>query len=296
MKGTGLGNDWESEKIARIDLAQAVSLQDFRQLYHLQHLVVNGINWEYLASGEGDETILFLPGLAGAYDIWWQQITALQDRYRIISVTYPAVSGLREMARGLLAILEQEDVDRATVVGSSLGGYLAQYLLAAHPGRVERAVFGNTYANCELIRQRYRLAGAALPRAPEWLVMAILRASYRLLIYPTSRHMDSVLEYLIELTDGRMSKAQIESRYLNVVEPFLIPDPSTLNTPLLILESDNDPMIEPRVQEDIRRTYPTASVYTFHNAGHFPYLVVPQEYLQVLTIILEGKKREGGRG
>src|SRR3972149_4849847 len=93
---------------ARVDPAQATSLLDFRQRYPPQHLAVNGVDWEYLALGEGDETILFLHGLAGSFDIWWQQIEALKDRYRVISPTYPAVSCLQELAQGMLAILAEQ--------------------------------------------------------------------------------------------------------------------------------------------------------------------------------------------
>jgi pimeloyl-ACP methyl ester carboxylesterase len=272
---------------ARVDPAQATSLLDFRQRYPPQHLALNGVDWEYLALGEGDETILFLHGLAGSYDIWWQQMEALKDRYRIISVTYPAVSSLQALAQGLLTILNDKRVARASVVGSSLGGYLAQYLMAVHPERVARAVFGNTYADKDPIERKYGIAGALLPYAPQWLVMAVLRAGYRLLIYPSSRHLHLVLAYLCEQTHRRTSKAQIEGRYRCVVEPFPLPDPAAGNIPLLILESDNDPLIDPPVREDIKRTYPAAAVHTFHNAGHFPYLVVPMEYLRVLEAFLQ---------
>ena len=71
--------------------------------------------------------------MTGAYDIWWQQMEALQDEYRVISVTYPAVDSLEEMEQAVMAILEAEGVEHFYVVGSSLGGYFAQYLVARHP-------------------------------------------------------------------------------------------------------------------------------------------------------------------
>ena len=278
---------------ARVDPAQVTSLLDFRQLYPPQHLVVNGVNWEYLALGEVGMPILFLHGLAGAYDIWWQQMEALKDRYRVVSVTYPAVRSLQELAQGLLAILDEKRVEKASVVGSSLGGYLAQYLVGVYPERVERAVFANTYADKDPIERKYGFSGALLPYAPEWLVMAVLRAGYRLLVYPTSRHLPLVLAYLCEQTYGRMSKAQIHGRYRGVVERFPLPVPAAVDIPLLILESDNDPLIDPPVREDLKQAYPAAAVHTFHNAGHFPYLVVPVEYLRVLEAFLEDQSCSG---
>jgi pimeloyl-ACP methyl ester carboxylesterase len=271
---------------AQVDFTQAASLTGFRQEYPPQHLLVDGVDWEYLALGEGPQTVLFLHGLAGAYDVWWQQMLALKDDYRVISVTYPAVDSLEGLAQGILAILDKENVDKASLVGSSLGGYLAQYLLAVHPERVERAVFGNTYADKDFILEEYGLVGGLLPYTPEALVMAVLRASYRWMIYPSSQDSPLVLSYLTEQTFGRTGKAHIESRYRTVIEPFISPDPAALGIPVLILESDNDPLISLAAREDLKATYPNAAVHTFHGVGHFPYLVVPDQFLQVLEDFL----------
>jgi pimeloyl-ACP methyl ester carboxylesterase len=191
------------------------------------------------------------------------------------------------LAQGLLAILDEQGVDKATLVGSSLGGYLVQYLVAVHPERVARAVLGNTYADKDAIERKFGFAAALLPYAPEWLVMAVLRASYRLVIYPTSRRSPVLQKYLSHPNQKGLSKSQIEGRYQCVIERFSLPDQVAGNIPLLILESDNDPLIDPPVREHIRQTYPAATVYTFHDAGHFPYQVVPQEFLSVLETFLE---------
>ena len=49
-------------------------------------------NWDYLLIGEGSKTLLFLHGMGGAYDIWFQQIEALADSFHIISLTLPEVN------------------------------------------------------------------------------------------------------------------------------------------------------------------------------------------------------------
>ena len=75
------------ELYAKVDADKVASLQAFRAAHPPQHLKVGGVTWEYAAFGQGTETILFLHGMTGAYDIWWQQMDALQSEYRVISVT-----------------------------------------------------------------------------------------------------------------------------------------------------------------------------------------------------------------
>jgi len=103
------------------------SLQAFRKNHALKHIELDGTSWNYVVVGNGNETILFLHGMAGAFDIWWQVIEALRDRFKIISVTYPIAGSLEELSRGIMAVLEKESVSGFNVGGSSMGGYSAQY-------------------------------------------------------------------------------------------------------------------------------------------------------------------------
>lgn len=270
------------EVYARVDPTLVASLQTFRAAHPPQRLDVNGVKWNYVSFGQGDETILFLHGMTGAYDIWWRVMDELQTEYRVISVTYPAVNTLEEMATAVLAILDREGVDRANLVGTSLGGYFAQYLVANHPDRVARAVFSNTFPPNDLIKEKNGTIGSLIPFLPEWLVLDVLRGSFVNSLYPTSGNDELTLAFLMELSYGRVSRAQVAGRYRGVVEKFIAPDPDRLGIPVMIIEADNDPLVEPILREQLKTTYPTAVVHTLSGVGHMPYLAHPEPYAQFL--------------
>jgi len=211
------------ELYAKVDAETVRSLQEFRETHPLRTLDLHGVKWEYLTLGDGPETILFLHGMTGAYDIWWQQIDALQDKYRVISVTYPAVDSLEEMEQGVLAILDAEGVEQFYVVGSSLGGYYVQYLVARHPQMILGAIFANTFPPNDILAENNKTIGTLLPYLPEWLVMNVLSGSMRESVYPASDNSELVLAFGLEQTYGRMSKAQVLGCYRCVVEPFEAP-------------------------------------------------------------------------
>lgn len=268
---------------ARVDPAIINSLQSFRQANPPQRLQVDGATWEYISIGQDQETVLFLHGMTGAYDIWWQQIEALKGQYRIISVTYPPLQSLGELETGVLAILEKEGVREFNLVGTSLGGYFAQYLIARHPEKVQRAVLSNTFPPNDLIAEKNRTLGMILPYLPEWLVLSVFRSNFQQTIYPTSGNDELTLAFLNEIGYGRMSKAQLVGRYYCVIEKFTAP---TSTMPVMIIESDNDPLVELTLREQLKVTYPNATVYTFAGAGHFPYLNRAQEYTRLLLDFL----------
>jgi pimeloyl-ACP methyl ester carboxylesterase len=258
----------------------------FREAYPLQTIDVSGVTWEYVSLGEGSEVILFLHGMTGAYDIWWQQMEDLQDEYRLISVTYPAVDGLEEMEQSVMAILDAEGLEQFHVVGSSLGGYFAQYLVARHPERIQSAVFANTFPPNDILAESNKTIGALLPYLPEWLVMNVLSGSIRESVYPASGSSELVLAFGLEQTYGRMSKAQVVGRFHCVIDPFEAPGVAALGIPVMIIEADNDPLVEPILREQLKQTYPLAVVHTLSGVGHFPYLNEAEIYTQLLTDFL----------
>ncbi len=279
------------EIYARVDDETARSLQAFRRDLPIQQLKVDGAKWDYVTIGQGDQTILFLHGMAGAYDIWWQVLKSLKDQYQVLSLTYPPVEGLEALARGIEGILEQEGLSQTNVVGSSLGGYLAQYLVARHPNRIMRAVFANTFPPNNVIAGNTKLAGKFLPFLPAPLLMYGLRQNTERRLYPASGNSEILRAYLLEQYSGAMSKAQFLARYHCVIDSFDVPDPKGLGIPVLILEADNDPLVDKSLRDMLRDTYPTASVHTLQGVGHFPYLNAPDTYASLLRSFLTSDLR-----
>lgn len=272
-----------AEVYAQVDEATAVSLQTFRQEHAPQQLEVDGETWEYTVFGEGAQTVLFLHGMTGAYDIWWQVMENLAADYQVMSVTYPPVDSLAGMAEGVTAVLDAEHIESVNLVGSSLGGYFSQYLVANYPDRVETAVFANTFPPNDIIAEENKTLGGLLPIIPEWAVMGVLKGSAEDSLYPAAGNSELVRAYVLEQAFGRMSKAQFLARYHAVIDPFAPPDLAALGIPAMIVEADNDPLVAQTLREMLKATYPEAAVHTLHAVGHFPYLNEPEQYTELLT-------------
>jgi pimeloyl-ACP methyl ester carboxylesterase len=276
-----------SEIYEKVDVTIVTALESFRKTYPPQQIDVNGATWSYLVTGEGDHTILFLHGMTGSYDIWWQQIENLRDRFRIVTLTYPPVNSLQELSNGVIKILDTAQIEKVNLVGSSLGGYFAQYLVANYPARIERAVFANTFPPNTLIAEKNQTLGRLLPLMPEWIVMSFLRKSTENDIYPAAGHSELVKAFLLEQSYGMMTKDQFVARYHCVIDFYQAPDPDALGIKVMIIEADNDPLVEKSLRDQLKQTYPSATVQTLHQLGHFPYLNQPELYTDLLLQFFE---------
>ena len=276
----------EFEEIYPYEDSVRTSLLSFRKA-KLKKIENDGIIWEYYYSDNGSkgETILFVHGMGGAYDIWWQQIESLKDKYNIISITLPPVNTLKAATEGLVAVLDYEKIAKTHVVGTSIGGYIAQYLMYHYPSRISKVVLGNTFPPNDIYINENKNLRKILPLIPEWVIMYLFRKNASEKIIPASENSKLVESYLHEQYYGYMSKKQFIGRFDIVLEYFELkqnPDTEMKIIPKLIIESDNDPQVKEVLREKLKMQYPEAEVFVFHEKGHFPYLNQPQKYTQVL--------------
>jgi pimeloyl-ACP methyl ester carboxylesterase len=106
---------------------------------------VNGTRLHYETKGRGPVVVLLHGGLVDSRQ-WDDQMTPLSRRFRVVRYDLrgygrsDAPSGHFSHIDDLRALLDVLDIERATVVGLSLGGIVAADFALEYPQRVERLV------------------------------------------------------------------------------------------------------------------------------------------------------------
>jgi pimeloyl-ACP methyl ester carboxylesterase len=109
--------------------------------------------------GDGPPVVL-LHGLACGQRMWFHQVRALRSRFRVITYdqrghggtdTPAAANGYSAalLARDLVGFLDALEIERAAIVGFSLGGGPALALAASQPHRVSRLVLADVGAGAD---------------------------------------------------------------------------------------------------------------------------------------------------
>jgi pimeloyl-ACP methyl ester carboxylesterase len=99
------------------------------------------------------EAVLLLHGQPGGAADWAGVVARLPDHTEPVALNRPGWDGasravdLAGNAEAALAALDARGIDRAVVVGHSLGGAIAAWLAATHPGRVTALVLAAPAAN-----------------------------------------------------------------------------------------------------------------------------------------------------
>ncbi|WP_254536491.1 alpha/beta fold hydrolase [Halomarina litorea] len=118
----------------------------------LAHVTVgDGTDLYYQDVGEGPPVVL-VHGFSTNHLSWWQQIPTIARRYRCLAVDQRRFGlsadeggrGVAAFADDLLALLDALGIERAALVGHSMGGWSVASLATRHPDRVAALVLSAT--------------------------------------------------------------------------------------------------------------------------------------------------------
>jgi len=118
---------------------------------------VNGINMYYEVQGKGVPLVM-IQGFGGNHQAWFFQTPIFRKYYKVIIFDNRGIgrSGrssesytIRTMADDVIGLMDYLGIDKAHVLGLSLGGIVAQEIAISYPERVIKLVLGSTLAGSE---------------------------------------------------------------------------------------------------------------------------------------------------
>lgn len=251
-------------------------------------LKVARLNWRVIeTSGRKNSPILImLPGTLGTAAIFADAMQALGTRVRMVSVTYPQIDDITRLADALAALMDKLGIARASILGSSLGGFLAQHFAARHEARVDQLILGNTLWDPTVTRRVVgRMPVAQLraqpPRMHRDMVVNSVRA------WPETDPLTPGLKALLIDSGTRLLSARaMKARVLAVQAAPAVPRLTMANERITIIDCADDPLLPRPVQDSVVQRYPGARHVRLSGGGHYPYVIRAREYNAIIEQVL----------
>ncbi|MGE5536505.1 MAG: alpha/beta fold hydrolase [Acidobacteriota bacterium] len=266
----------------------------------MPHLTTDdGVKLYYEETGSGIP-IIFVHEFAGDYRSYELQMRYFGQRYRCIAYNargYPPSDvpkdGERysqERARDdIRAVLDALKLDKAHVVGLSMGGFAALHFGFTYPDRARSIVVaGCGYGAAPDKRAQFAEEAEAAARQFETQTMAKAAEAYGL--GPTRVQFQNKdprgwREFVEQLRQHSTEGSALTMRGVQKRRPSLfdlVDKMKTMTVPTLIMTGDEDwPCLEPGLL--MKRTIPTAALVVMPNAGHTINLEDPAAFNQHIS-------------
>jgi 3-oxoadipate enol-lactonase len=219
-------------------------------------------------------------------------VPALAERYRVIAFDNrgigesdkpPGPYTARAMAEDSLQVLDEAGVRRAHVLGASLGGMIAQELVAAQPARVDRLVLCCTHPGVAV--------GYAMPEVTVRLFMEAgsldpADALHRFVVNALGESPSP--ELVEELYRGRLANPPGQDGWQAQAAAgmtFAGVD-GAITAPTLIVTGTADNVVDPRNSDVLAERIPGARLERLEGLGHLFWWEAPESFVRIVTEFL----------
>ena len=236
---------------------------------------VGGHALRVASDGRGPPDFVCLHGLVDSLAIWERLAPGLGARGRVVRIDQRGHGGSEappgpyqreDLAADVVAVLDALEVERAVLVGHSMGGIISMTTALANPGRVAGLVLLGTASQCtERVADWYeRIAVAGETDGNDGLVRAIYGKNSR-------RRIEGDAQGIAWVT------RTLKSLHGDPLTPKL----ATIACPALLLVGSEDPM-GPKASEIIAQALPDAALHVLPGLGHWTHVEAPDAVLAAL--------------
>jgi 2-hydroxy-6-oxonona-2,4-dienedioate hydrolase len=239
----------------------------------------------YLHAGDRTKpTLIMLHGITGHAEAYVRNLRAHAEHFSCWAIdfighgysskpTHPLE--IKHYVDQLVHFMDAIGVDRVSLTGESLGGWVAARFAADHPDKVDRVVLntmGGTMANPEVMKRIYTLSMAAA-QDPTW---ERVRARLEWLMADPTMVTDDLIRTRqaifqqpdwLAACEANMALQDPEIRRRNMLSDETL---AGIKAPALVLWTTKDPSGPVAEAERIAGQIPNARLAVMDNCGHWP--------------------------
>lgn len=235
--------------------------------------------------GRGDPVVL-IHGHPFDRRMWAPQLEELSDELRLLAPDLPGYGAsapvspkitMRELADGVLGLLDAVEIGRATIVGLSMGGLVAMELGLAHPERVAGLVLAATTAAPVTEEEAEARRTQAMEIEHTGMLTPALEMAKRLFGPDARRNPELVAAVFTMMvsTPPAGAAAALRGRAERPDYSSLLPG---LCVPALVIVGDHDSWAPRAVTDQLMASLPDAELLRLPGAGHLPNLEDPERF------------------
>jgi 3-oxoadipate enol-lactonase len=262
---------------------------------------INKVKLSYFDEGpKGAQVLLFIHGFPLNKSMWHSQIAALQTTCRVIAydVRGHGDSALGEeeysialFVKDLLAFMDALQIEKVTLCGLSMGGYIALNAVLNHPKRFEALVLCDT--NCmadtpEGVEKRMKTIQNIKAEGLE----NYANESIKSLFAPVSfQHRTAEIASVRKMVLGTSQLAVFRTLRALASREETCSRLSEIQIPTVVLVGNEDKITPPAAAERIHNGIANSSLVVLQDAGHLSNLENPSRFNEVIaTLVTNGDR------
>jgi pimeloyl-ACP methyl ester carboxylesterase len=258
--------------------------------------------YEEVSPPDPGATVLLLCGIGAKRQGWYKQLGVLGKRFRTLAIDYRDVGDsdaatepytIAELADEVAGLARELDISHASLIGISMGGFIALELALRRPELVDKLILvvtsagGATHVSTSAEIMRLMLPGAG----EEVETGAGARRVCAAVAAPrfAERHPEEI-DAFVAIARHRPMTRDAYLRQLQACRAHDVSDRlGRIRAPTLVLHGDVDPLVPLANGQLLAERIPGARLVVYEDTGHIPEVERADEFNRDLIAFVEGR-------
>lgn len=277
-------------------LVLLTALTAFGQAPQEKTAMVFGAKISYVEAGDATKpTVILLHGLGANVASWQFNIPVLAQKYHVVALDQigfgksdrPALKyRVGTYVDFLDKFMSETKIEKATLIGNSLGGWVAAWTAIKYPNRVEKVVLADAAGlkPSEIdLKQIYGLNYSTRNEVRQLVKLVF----YNQAIFGSPAFIEESMKVRVLANDGDTINSLIES--IKRDEDFLDGQLNQIKKPTLIIWGKQDGLLKVADAERFNREIAGSQLIVFDQCGHVPQVEKAADFNAAVLKFLEGK-------
>lgn len=248
----------------------------------------DGVKVYYETHGEGPAFVL-CHGAGGHHAIWWQNIPHFTDRYQVVALDFPGFGksdtlpsyDMHEYPRFIVAVLDDAGIERAALVGQSLGSPPSLKVGVDYPERIAGVLVSHSIGGVddETIVERVLADRAVAEKLP--IIDRLMSKRYQ----EEQKELVFLFRQLGSFNTARVP--DIANLWGGFIKPDEIRDALDQGVRIRFLAGDHDQVVKPETYRMVEKLIPGVEVDIVEDAPHSMYWEAPELFNAALDRFLD---------
>ena len=241
-------------------------------------LITDG-KYSYVEAGEG-QPIIVLHGLMGALSNFDGVLNYFSEKgYKVIIPELPIYklpllkTNVKNLSKFLKDFMAYKKIDKAILLGNSLGGHIGLYFTKLNPDNVAALILAGSSGLYE------KSMGDTFPKRGNY---EYIKAKTEEVFYDPAIATKEVVDEIFASVNDRVRVIKTLAIAKSAIRHNMAKDLPKMNIPACIIWGKNDLVTPPEVAIDFQKLLPDASLFWIDKCGHAPMMEHPDEFNKIL--------------
>ncbi len=242
--------------------------------------------FNYLELGEG-QPIIVLHGLMGAlsnFDGVTEHFS--KNGYKVLIPELPLYTlpmlktNVKSLSKYLGEFIEYKKIDKAVLLGNSLGGHIGLHYTNLNIDKVKALVLTGSSGLYE------NAMGDSYPKRGDY---EYIKKKTEDVFYNKDMATKELVDHVFELSNDRVRTLKTLAIAKSAIRHNMAKNLPDMNLPVCLIWGKHDNVTPPEVAEDFNRLLPDADLFWIDKCGHAPMMESPDQFNEILENWLKSR-------